>query len=86
MEDQNKKFEDLRNLVESYLIDELEIEESLVKDPDTQLTDLDIDSIDMAELALQLQEKFSFEIENDPELMQLKTIDDVINYFKKKLD
>ena len=82
----DNKFNELRDLVENYLIEELEIEESVVKNPNTKLEDLDIDSIDMAELALQLQEKFNFQIENDPELMELKTINDVIEYFKKKLN
>jgi acyl carrier protein len=82
----DNKFNELKDLVENYLIEELEIEEVIVKNPNTKLEDLDIDSIDMAELALQLQEKFNFQIENDPELMELKTINDVIDYFKKKLD
>lgn len=81
----SNKFNTLKELVENYLINELEIEESMVKNPETKLEDLDVDSIDMAELALQLQEEFGFQIENDPELMELKTIADVNEYFKKKL-
>ena len=82
----DSKFNELKDLVENYLIEDLEIEESVVKNPKTKLEDLDIDSIDMAELALQLQDKFEFHIENDPALMELKTIEDVISYFKEKLE
>ena len=84
---ENKKdFSKLKEKVENYLIDEIEIDESMVKNPDTKLEDMDIDSIDMAELAIRLQEEFDIVLENDPKLQELVTIGDVIEYFKTKLN
>lgn len=79
-------FSKLKEKVENYLIEEIEIDESMVKNPDTKLEDMDIDSIDMAELAIQLQEEFDIVLENDPKLQELVTIGDVIEYFKTKLN
>lgn len=80
-----ENFKKLKEKVENYLIEELDLDPELIKNPKTELESLEIDSIDKAELALQLEEEFGFQLENDPKLLELKTIEDVVEYFKEKI-
>lgn len=75
---------DLREKIEQYLIEECEIPKEQVLNPDTRLEDLELDSIDKAELALQLDEEFDIIIQNDQTLMEMQTIGEVFDYFIKQ--
>ena len=72
---------ELREKIEKYLIEECQIPKDQVLNPETKLEDLDLDSIDKAELALQLDEEFDIIIQNDQTLMEMETIGEVFDYF-----
>lgn len=72
-------FEKLKAL----LIEELSIEEELIT-PDAELkSDLGINSLELAELALQCEENFDIEIKDD-DIHKFVTIADVVNYLEGK--
>lgn len=47
--------------------------------------DLGVDSLDMVEIIMELEEVFEVELE-DGEADELQTVDDVVNYIAKKLE
>lgn len=53
-------------------------------DPNTDLKTLGLDSLDLVELIMDIEEKFGVEFNND-ELMNLTTISDVYAAIEKKL-
>ncbi len=72
-------FEKLKTL----LVEELSIEEELIT-PDAELkSDLGINSLELAELALQCEETFDIEIKDD-DIHKFVTIADVVNYLETK--
>ncbi len=54
-------------------------------DPNTDLKALGLDSLDLVELIMDIEEKFGVEFSNE-ELMDLKTISDVYTAIEKKLN
>ncbi|WP_045433800.1 acyl carrier protein [Metamycoplasma canadense] len=52
-------------------------------DLDTKIKDLNIDSLDLVLLVSELESKLKIEISDD-ELMELKTINDIINIIEQK--
>ena len=67
-------FERLKKIV----IEQLGIDEDLVK-PDTALSDLGVDSLDLAELVMTLEDEYDIHIE-DEDMEKISTIEDVLNY------
>ena len=67
-------FERLKKIV----IEQLGIDEDLVK-PDTALSDLGVDSLDLAELVMTLEDEYDIHIE-DVDMEKISTIEDVLNY------
>ena len=70
-------YEQIREL----LIDELQIDERLIK-PDAELVkDLDINSIELADLVMLCEENFDIEI-GEEDLSRLITVGDVADYLE----
>ena len=59
------------------------IDESEIKMESTFTEDLNIDSLDMVELVMELEEEYGIEIEED-DADKIKTIADVVNYINSK--
>ena len=70
-------FEQLKEL----LVEELSIEEELITLDAELKNDLGINSLELAELALQCEEKFDIEI-NDEDIRKFTTVGDVVNYLE----
>ncbi len=51
---------------------------------DTPLSELDIDSLDLVEAMMDLEEEFKIEFEND-EILNLKCFNDIVNLINKKI-
>ena len=70
-------FEKLKQL----LVEELQIDEALIT-PEAELSnDLDINSIDLAELVMLCEDKFCIEI-SDSDSNKFVTVGDVVNYLE----
>ena len=70
-------FETLKAL----LAEELQIDPSEIKMESELANDLGINSIELADLVMQCEDKFGIEIEDDS-LMNFVTIADVVNYLE----
>ncbi len=63
----------------SYLVEEFELPEESITPEANLFTDLKLDSIDMLDLIIQLEEDYDLEIVEE-EIKKVRTIDDFIDY------
>ena len=69
--------------IKEVLVDAINVDEAAVTPEASLSDDLDIDSLSAVELALELENAFDIQIE-DEELAQLKTVQDIIDCIEKK--
>lgn len=76
--------EEVIEKVNEFLIDEFEIDESLVS-PDANLRDdLDIESLDFVDIAVVIEKEFHFKLKNE-EVVNILTLSDLYNYIFAKI-
>lgn len=69
--------------VNKFLIEEFEIEEELVT-PDANLRDdLDIESLDFVDIAVEIEKEFNFKL-NGEEMVNVRTLGDLYDYILSK--
>lgn len=69
--------------VNKFLIEEFEIEEELVT-PDANLKDdLDIESLDFVDIAVEIEKEFNFKL-NGEEMVNVRTLSDLYDYILSK--
>jgi len=76
-------------LVVSLFVEAFELEESEIKPDATLFDELDLDSLDMVDLAVEMQERFAFKIErieDEEKLRAIRTIKDVCILIEEKID
>lgn len=69
--------------MKSIIAEQLDIEESQIEETTNFKDDLGVDSLDLFELVMALEEEYSVEIPSE-ELEKLLTVGDVMNYLKNK--
>ncbi|CDR31295.1 Acyl carrier protein [Acholeplasma oculi] len=67
--------------VKQIIVDELAVDEALVKPEARLVEDLGADSIDAVELIMTVEDAFSIEI-SDEVLQNIKTVNDLVSYIK----
>ena len=67
--------------VKEIVVEQLGVDESLVKEEATFIDDLSADSLDIVELVMSLEETFELEIP-DTEAEKIVTVGDVVQYIK----
>ncbi len=67
--------------VKGIVVDQLGVDENLVKEDATFIDDLSADSLDIVELVMSLEEEFELEIP-DTEAEKIVTVGDVVKYIK----
>jgi acyl carrier protein len=77
-EEKTMEFEKIKQIISR----ELKIDENKIT-LETSLVDLGVDSIDGANIAINIEEEFGIEI-TDTELSEMKTIGDMVNIVSKK--
>ncbi len=71
-------FEKLKGII----VDQLGVEESLIKEEATFVDDLSADSLDIVELVMSIEEEFDMEIP-DEDAEKIVTVGDVVKYIKE---
>lgn len=67
--------------VKAIVVEQLNVEEAIIK-PESKFTeDLNADSLDVVELVMAIEEKFGVEIP-DNEAEKIKTVGDVVSYIE----
>ena len=74
--------EEIFQKVKEIIVDQLGVDESLVKEDATFIDDLSADSLDIVELVMSLEEEFGLEIP-DTEAEKIVTVGDVVKYIKE---
>lgn len=67
--------------VKEVIVDELGVEEEIIKPETSFIDDLGADSLDIVEIILGLEDKFDLQIP-DSEAEKIQTVGDVIEYIK----
>jgi acyl carrier protein len=75
--------ESLRNEITATIAEQLGVEVAEVSDEKSFIEDLNADSLDLTELIMTLEEKFSIEIPDD-QAEKLKTVGDVVSFVSQK--
>lgn len=73
----------LEDDVKAIIVDQLGVDINEVNTNSSFIEDLNADSLDLTELIMTLEEKFSFEI-SEEEAEKLRTVGDVIDYIKAR--
>lgn len=68
--------------VKEIVVNQLGVDENLVKEEATFIDDLSADSLDIVELVMSLEEAFEMEIP-DTEAEKIVTVGDVVQYIKE---
>jgi acyl carrier protein len=79
------KREEIVSIVNDFLINEIEIDESLVKTNALLKQDLDIDSLDFVDIVVIVERNFGFKIKAE-EMANIKTLDEFYDYIEKKVN
>lgn len=69
--------------MKSIIAEQLDIEESQIQETTNFKDDLGVDSLDLFELVMALEEEYNVEIPSE-DLEKLLTVSDVMNYLKSK--
>lgn len=67
--------EEVIDIINKFLVEDFEIEESLLKPENMITTDIGIDSLDIVDIIVRVNEVFGFKLDKQ-ELMNVKTLDD----------
>ncbi|MPM60993.1 Acyl carrier protein [bioreactor metagenome] len=71
--------------VKKVIADQLSMEVEEVKIESTFTEDLGVDSLEIFEIVMSLEEEFNIEIPNE-DIENIKTIGDIVNYVKSKVE
>lgn len=71
--------------IEKIIFNSLKSKTKISFDSKSDITKIGIDSLDLVELIIENEEKFNVEISDD-ELLNLKTVEEVINLFDLKIN
>ncbi len=78
------KKEEIIEIVNEFLIDEFEIEESVLK-PDAHLiNDLGIESLDFVDIVVIIEKEFGFKVKRE-DITQVRTLNDMYLYIDKHI-
>ncbi len=75
--------EEIVSAVNSIFIDRFELEESELAPEKKLVDDLQLDSLDMVDMIVGLQQKFGINLRDNKDIRQVRTLDDVYALFEK---
>lgn len=79
------KREEIVTIVNDFLINEIEIEETLIKEDAQLKQDLDIDSLDFVDIVVIVERNFGFKIKPE-EMANVKTLSEFYDYIGSKVN
>ncbi len=74
--------EEILEKLKEIIVNQLGVEEGLIKEDATFVDDLSADSLDIVELVMSIEEEFDMEIP-DEDAEKIVTVGDVVNYIKE---
>lgn len=74
--------EEILKKLKSIIVDQLDVDEEVVKEEATFVDDLEADSLDIVELIMNIEEEFDMNIP-DTDAEKIVTVGDVLEYIKE---
>ena len=75
--------EEILEKLKSIIVNQLDVDEEVVKEESTFVDDLEADSLDIVELIMNIEEEFDMEIP-DTDAEKISTVNDVVEYIKER--
>ncbi len=75
--------QDIAQTVKSMVAERMDVDESQITDETHFINDLQADSLDMAELVIDLEEEFGIEI-SDEQAQEIETVGEAIKFIAEK--
>jgi acyl carrier protein len=75
---------EVAQIINQFLIDEIEIDEALIREEALLKQDLGIDSLDFVDVVVIIEREFGFKIKAE-EMTNIKTLSDFYNYIYEKV-
>lgn len=79
------KKEEVIAKVNAFLIDEFELDKNRITPEANLRDDLEIESLDFVDIAVEIEKKFGFKIKGE-DMMNVKTLADLYNYIMSKIE
>lgn len=76
--------EEIVNTVNEFLVDEFEIEESLIKPEAHLIDDLEIESLDFVDIVVIIEKDFGFKVVRE-EMNDVRTLGDLYDYIEARV-
>lgn len=76
--------EEIKEKVTTFLVEELEIEESKIQDQSRLKEDLGIDSLEVVDVVVLVEEEFGFKMKPE-DFKQIQTLDQFCQFIQEKL-
>ncbi len=74
----------IKEVVKSFLIDEFEIEESVITDDAHLMDDLGLESLDFVDIVVIIEEEFGFKVKRE-EMKDVRVLNDLYDYIEKNM-
>ncbi len=81
---QKMQKEEVISIINEFLIDEFELEESQVVPEALLKQDLEIESLDFVDIVVIIEKKFSFKVKGE-EMIDVKTLQDLYDYIIERV-
>ncbi len=75
--------EDVKKIVNDFLIDEFEIDEELIHDDANLIEDLGIESLDFVDIVVIIEKEFNFKVKLE-DLANVHTLNDLYDYIEQR--
>ena len=72
--------------LKSLIAEQLGVEEDIITMDTHFADDLGVDSLDIVELTMAMEEQFHLEEMNEDDMVQVQTVGDLVRYLQQKLD
>ncbi len=76
--------QEIAQIVNEFLIDEFEIEESLISEDSHLISDLGIESLDFVDIVVIIEKEFKFKVKRE-EMVNVRTIGDLYSYIEQNI-
>ncbi len=75
---------EIKEVVNKFLIDEFEIDESVIADDAHLIDDLGLESLDFVDIVVIIEEEFGFKVKRE-EMKDIRVLKDLYDYIEKSM-
>ncbi len=76
--------QEIKEIVDDFLIDEFEIEPEQIKDDAILKDELEIESLDLVDIIVMIEKKFGFKVKPE-EIVKVQTVDQLYTFIQERI-